>query len=276
MLSHSVSPAAVEPEDKELLLTNMNARTSTVLDPISRPGVDENSDHQPNAGGCPSWKRVFDLFVVLSTLPLWLPVMIVIACGIKIVSPGCVFFRQERVGHQGRRFMLFKFRSMRANVETSSHERHCDDLIHANAPMVKLDAAGDPRIIPLGRILRASGLDELPQIINVLFGDMSLVGPRPCTPHEYARYETWQLARFNALPGLTGFWQVHGKNKTTFSEMISMDIHYVYSMSFAMDLSIMLMTVPTVIGQVLETRTNEGRSAKRREVATHRLSQSEI
>jgi len=206
---------------------------------------------------------------------LWLPVMLFIACGIKIVSPGCVFFRQERVGYRGQRFMIFKFRSMKTNVETDSHARHCGDLIQGNRPMTKLDAAGDPRIIPLGRLLRASGLDELPQIFNVLFGDMSLVGPRPCTPHEYACYEGWQHARFNALPGLTGYWQVHGKNKTTFSEMVSMDIHYVCSMSIAMDVAIMFMTVPTVVGQVLETRLRKGRT-EQQPAESHQLSQSEI
>jgi lipopolysaccharide/colanic/teichoic acid biosynthesis glycosyltransferase len=199
-----------------------------------------------------------DILIVAFTAPFWLPIMIVIACGIKIVSPGCVFFFQERIGYRGRRFKLFKFRSMKTNVETSSHEQHCVDLIKADRPMTKLDAAGDARIIPLGRLLRASGLDELPQIFNVLRGEMSLVGPRPCTPNEYSRHEPWQWARFNTLPGLTGYWQVNGKNKTTFSEMIEMDIHYVRSVSLGMDLSIMLKTVPTLVGQVLEIRSKCG------------------
>lgn len=142
--------------------------------------------------------------------------------------------------------------------------------------MTKLDAAGDPRIIPLGRLLRASGLDELPQIFNVLLGDMSLVGPRPCTPHEFSCYEPWQRFRFNALPGLTGYWQVHGKNKTTFSQMIAMDIHYVRSMSFLMDLSIMLMTFPTILGQVLEVRPDRGRDTKRSDSSPRQFSHIEI
>jgi lipopolysaccharide/colanic/teichoic acid biosynthesis glycosyltransferase len=221
------------------------------------------------------WKRGIDLSVVILTLPIWLPIMLFIACGIQLVSPGSVFFRQERIGYRGRRFVLYKFRSMRTDIGTSVHERHCGDLIRANRPMTKLDE-GDRRIIPLGRLLRASGLDELPQIFNILLGDMSLVGPRPCTPHEFSWYEPWQRARFEALPGLTGYWQVHGKNKTTFSQMIDMDIHYTRSMSFTLDLSIMLMTFPTVVGQLLEVRRNKGRGAKQREAATRQLSQIEI
>ena len=129
--------------------------------------------------------------------------------------------------------------------------------------MTKLDACGDPRIIPLGRLLRASGLDELPQIFNVLKGDMSLVGPRPCTAHEFDRYTDRQRQRFNAPPGLTGYWQVNGKNRTTFSEMISMDTYYANHMSLGMDIQIILKTFPTILRQVGDvvggkssTRTN--------------------
>jgi len=203
---------------------------------------------------CPRWKRLMDIAFVLLASPFWLPLMIVIACCIKIVSPGCVFFYQERIGLNGRSFRLFKFRSMKVNVETSSHEKYCENLFQADRPMTKLDAAGDPRIIPLGKLLRASGLDELPQIFNVLRGEMSLVGPRPCTPTEFSRFEPSAQERFNALPGLTGYWQVNGKNKTTFKEMIAMDIHYAQSLSPGLDLSIILRTIPTLIGQVRELR----------------------
>jgi lipopolysaccharide/colanic/teichoic acid biosynthesis glycosyltransferase len=120
--------------------------------------------------------------------------------------------------------------------------------------MTKLDAAGDPRIIPGGRILRAIGLDELPQLFNVFRGEMSLVGPRPCTPHEFQCYKPWQKERVNAAPGLTGYWQVNGKNKTTFTEMINMDIFYTKNMSLWLDLAIMLKTFPAIMAQVLESR----------------------
>jgi lipopolysaccharide/colanic/teichoic acid biosynthesis glycosyltransferase len=120
--------------------------------------------------------------------------------------------------------------------------------------MTKLDANGDPRLAPFGRILRASGLDELPQIFNVLAGDMSLVGPRPCLPNEFANYEPWQRNRVNALPGLTGLWQVSGKNKTTFNEMIRMDLAYANNMSLFLDVKIMLKTAGAIAREVIESR----------------------
>jgi lipopolysaccharide/colanic/teichoic acid biosynthesis glycosyltransferase len=143
---------------------------------------------------------------------------------------------------------------MAVNVETRSHEVHLQQLIASNTPMTKLDASGDPRIIPGGRILRAMGLDELPQIFNVLRGEMSLVGPRPCTVSEFQCYKTWQKERLDALPGLTGYWQVNGKNKTTFSEMIEMDIYYARNLSLSLDVLILLKTVPAILRQVFESR----------------------
>jgi exopolysaccharide production protein ExoY len=156
--------------------------------------------------------------------------------------------------------MIFKFRTMKVNVETQSHERYLELLINDNKPMTKLDAA-DPRIISGGRILRATGLDELPQLFNVLRGEMSLVGPRPCTPHEFQCYQSWQRERVNAAPGLTGYWQVNGKNKTTFTQMIEMDIRYSRTMSPWLDLTIMLKTIPAIVAQVLESRIGH-RAAK--------------
>jgi hypothetical protein len=120
--------------------------------------------------------------------------------------------------------------------------------------MTKRDTYGDPRLAPFGRFLRASGLDELPQIFNVLCGEMSLVGPRPCTPIEFAHYEPWQRERVNGLPGLTGYWQVNGKNKTTFNEMIMMDRFYLENMSILLDLKIMLKTGAVIAGQLLESQ----------------------
>jgi lipopolysaccharide/colanic/teichoic acid biosynthesis glycosyltransferase len=143
---------------------------------------------------------------------------------------------------------------MAVNVETGSHELHLQHLINSDRPMTKLDATGDPRIIFGGRILRAMGLDELPQILNVLRGDMSLVGPRPCTVNEFKCYKTWQEERLDALPGLTGYWQVNGKNKTTFCEMIEMDIYYARNQSFLLDLSILIKTLPAILVQVLESQ----------------------
>lgn len=204
----------------------------------------------------PLWKRALDISCLLLTLPTVLPVMLLVALIVKFGSAGPVMFKQERVGFLGRRFTLFKFRTMIPGACTAVHEQHVANLIENDRPMTKLDAKGDARLIPLGRLLRASGLDELPQLINVLFGDMSLVGPRPCVPREYEKYLPWQMERFQTLPGLTGLWQVSGKNRTTFNEMINLDITYVRTKSLAMDLKIMLKTIPAVIVEVEDLQEN--------------------
>ena len=202
----------------------------------------------------PQWKRILDLVMISLTLPFWLPLMLVIMLVVKATSAGPIFYRQERIGYRGRRFMIFKFRTMKVNVDTRVHESHLERLIASDSPMTKLDAHGDPRLIKGGRFLRSAGLDELPQIFNVLRGEMSLVGARPCTVHEFDRYQPWQRERVNCPPGMTGYWQVSGKNKTTFSEMIEMDIFYGKNMSAGFDLSIILRTIPAIVVQVLETR----------------------
>jgi lipopolysaccharide/colanic/teichoic acid biosynthesis glycosyltransferase len=202
----------------------------------------------------PPWKRALDITLVLLALPVLVPVMGFIAVLIALVSDGPVLFRQERVGYRGRRFRCFKFRTMVVGDNTAVHQGHLHELMTTNRPMVKMDAQGDPRIIPCGLPLRSSGLDELPQIINVLRGDMSLVGPRPCVPYEYEKYLPWQKERFNTLPGLTGLWQVSGKNKTTFEEMIQLDIRYVRTKSPWLDLAIIFKTIPALVVQVIEVR----------------------
>src|SRR5690349_21064724 len=204
------------------------------------------------AAALPTWKRLIDLLVVALLFPLWLPVMTLVALWVAITSPGPIFYRQPRVGFKGSRFMLIKFRTMKVNAETHVHEAYLEHLIVSDRPMIKLDAT-DPRLILGGRFLRAIGLDELPQIFNVLKGEMSLVGPRPCTVTEFERYAPEQRARVNALPGLTGLWQVNGKNKTTFREMIEMDIFYSRNISFSLDLKIILRTVPAIIGQLSDS-----------------------
>jgi exopolysaccharide production protein ExoY len=202
----------------------------------------------------PGWKTSLDIACILVLLPLWLPLMILLMLVTRIASPGPIFYRQERVGLSGRHFFIWKFRTMRLRAETQSHERYFENLMRLDCPMTKLDAYGDPRLAPFGRVLRASGLDELPQIFNVLHGEMSLVGPRPCTPNEFAHYEPSQRQRVNCLPGLTGYWQVNGKNETTFREMIAMDRFYLNNMSILLDLKIMLKTGTVVAGQLFESR----------------------
>ena len=200
------------------------------------------------------WKRILDIAVILLALPLLLPLMTVVAVLIRVVSAGPVLFKQERIGYLGRRFMCFKFRTMFVGVDASLHQGHLSHLMNSNTPMTKMDSQGDPRIIPLGLLLRSSGLDELPQLINVLRGEMSLVGPRPCLPYEYDRYLPWQKERFASVPGLTGLWQVSGKNRTTFVEMVQLDINYAREKSLWFDLKILLQTIPALVTQVWEAR----------------------
>src|SRR5216110_323260 len=208
----------------------------------------------------PGWKASLDITCILLLLPLWLPLMILLMLVTRIASPGPIFYRQERVGLCGKHFFIWKFRTMRLSAETQTHERYFEDLMRIDCPMTKLDAYGDPRLAPFGQVLRASGLDELPQIFNVLRGEMSLVGPRPCTPNEFAHYEPWQRERVNGLPGLTGYWQVNGKNKTTFNEMIAMDLFYLENVSILLDLKIMLKTGAVIAGQLFESRQAPQRS----------------
>ena len=202
----------------------------------------------------PGWKASLDITCILLLLPLWLPLMILLMLVTRIASPGPIFYRQKRIGLGGRHFFIWKFRTMRLSAETQTHERYFENLMRVDCPMTKLDAYGDHRLAPFGRVLRASGLDELPQFFNVLHGEMSLVGPRPCTPNEFDHYEPWQRQRVNCLPGLTGYWQVNGKNKTTFREMIAMDLFYLKNMSILLDLKIMLKTGTAIAGQLFESR----------------------
>jgi exopolysaccharide production protein ExoY len=217
----------------------------------------------------PRWKRVLDIACILIASPVLFPVMLAISVLIRLGSKGPILFRQERVGHVGRRFMCLKFRTMVTDADTSIHEGHCARLIESDLPMVKMDSHGDSRVALFGRQLRAAGLDELPQIINVLRGDMSLVGPRPCLPCEYDRHLDWQKERYNTLPGLTGLWQVSGKNTTTFNQMIRFDLEYDQSKSVWLDLTIMLRTIPAVITQVREIMRNRNKKKSPRRPTTN-------
>ena len=220
----------------------------------------------------PGWKSALDISCILLSLPVWLPVMTLVALWVAVTSPGPIFYRQPRVGFKGRRFMLVKFRTMKVNAETQVHEAYLEHLIVSDRPMIKLDATGDPRLIRGGKFLRATGLDELPQVFNVLRGEMSLVGPRPCTPNEFAHYAPWQRERVNGLPGLTGHWQVNGKNKTTFNQMIAMDLFYLENVSVLLDLKIMLKTGAVIARQLFESQpaahTQSWQSGNRRSPTT--------
>ncbi len=203
----------------------------------------------------PVWKRVLDVTLIMLFSPVLIPVMCATAVFIKIVSRGPVILHQDRIGFMGRRFTCLKFRTMHCDADTSVHEKYTRQLAHEDVPMTKpedFSPVVDSKVIRFGGLLRAMGIDELPQLINVLRGEMSLVGPRPCMQYEYEEYEPWHMERFRTLPGLTGLWQVNGKNRTTFRRMMELDIEYVRTKSLWLDLKILLRTVPTIVGQVLE------------------------
>ena len=210
----------------------------------------------------PVWKRAIDIACCLLALPICILLTLFMSALVRLCSPGPVFFRQERVGYGGRRFMCYKFRTMVVRADTDVHREHFARLVDTNAPMLKIDGQRDSRLIPCGWILRATGLDELPQIFNVLKGEMSVVGPRPCIPYEAEKYLPWQMERFDTLPGLTGLWQVSGKNRTTFEEMMHLDIKYVRTKSWSLDVWIILMTVPAILIQFYDTRRQRRRSGQ--------------
>ena len=192
--------------------------------------------------------RAVDVQVqVAPGLPAFAIVTVYLAVFTRLRSPGPIFFRQERVGQGGRYFKLYKFRTMHVRAETNSHATHFAELMRSNRPMQKMDASGDTRMIPTGRWLRAAGLDELPQIINVLRGEMSLVGPRPCLPYEWEQYDEWHRRRFSVIPGCTGLWQVSGRSAVNFNDMVILDLFYIDNMSPLLDLKIIFRTIPVML-----------------------------
>jgi lipopolysaccharide/colanic/teichoic acid biosynthesis glycosyltransferase len=210
----------------------------------------------------PAWKRAIDVVGSLVAMILLSPLALLVALLIKIASPGPLFFRQERVGYLGRRFTLWKFRTMHVNADTAVHQKHLQELMASGKEMTKLDNGKDQRIIPFGSILRATGIDELPQLVNVLLGEMSLVGPRPCLPYEADAFLPWQMRRFDAVPGLTGLWQVSGKNRTTFREMMALDVRYAKKPALPLDVKIFLKTVPAIVRQVVDRPSFAGVQTK--------------
>jgi lipopolysaccharide/colanic/teichoic acid biosynthesis glycosyltransferase len=200
----------------------------------------------------PLWKRAIDIAGSVLALILLSPLLLVVPILIKIVSPGPALFRQDRVGYRGKMFTMWKFRTMYVNADATPHRHYVQGLINNENSMTKLDNGKDRRIIPFGNLLRATGIDELPQLINVFLGDMSLVGPRPCLSYEVQEYSHWQMRRFDAVPGLTGLWQVSGKNLTTFKEMMRLDIGYAKKRAFLLDMIIFLKTIPAIVRQVAD------------------------
>ncbi len=201
-------------------------------------------------------KRPLDIIGALIALVLFSPLMLVTALAVKLSSPGPIIFRQTRLGRSGVPFVFYKFRSMVAGNNDQIHRDYVKSLIEGengkvnqadeSEPMFKIKA--DPRVTWVGRIIRKTSIDELPQLFNVLKGDMSLVGPRPPVPYEAENYQSWHLRRvLDIKPGITGLWQVEGRSKVTFDEMVRMDLRYIRSCSLSLDLRILAKTVLVVL-----------------------------
>ena len=219
------------------------------IDPLLYPDLNDGR-HTASA----VIKRTLDVTFALALLLACAPMLAIIALLVRLTSPGPVLFRQLRIGQLGKPFRMLKFRTMYVGVDPHPHSAFVADFIKGNGgshacadvPLFKL--TNDPRITPLGRFLRKTSLDELPQLWNVLIGEMSLVGPRPPIPYELDHYAPWHLRRvLEAKPGITGLWQVTGRSRTTFDEMVRLDLRYVTRRSLLTDLWILIRTARTVL-----------------------------
>ncbi|MFB3095561.1 MAG: sugar transferase, partial [Candidatus Acidiferrales bacterium] len=188
-------------------------------------------------------KRALDLGLAAVMVLLTAPLLVVAAALVRVTSPGPVIYRQQRCGLNGRRFWLYKFRSMHRDADQQLHQvAHLNEM---DGPVFKI--AKDPRVTPVGRILRKISLDELPQLFNILKGDMSFVGPRPPLPQETAQYEKWQRRRLRMKPGLTCLWALEGRNQLNFARWMKLDMEYIDNWSLALDFKILLRTIPRVL-----------------------------
>jgi lipopolysaccharide/colanic/teichoic acid biosynthesis glycosyltransferase len=196
-------------------------------------------------------KRVFDLVVASCLVGLLIPILVIVWLLVRTTSPGKGMFRQTRIGRYGRPFVMYKFRTMRADSGDDIHREYVRRLLTEDNPppggargLYKLES--DPRVTKVGRLLRRTSLDELPQLLNVVKGDMSLVGPRPALPYEAELFSTTHRARFLVAPGVTGLWQICGRSKLPMQTGLDLDIEYVQRRTFWLDLKILLKTVPAV------------------------------
>lgn len=211
--------------------------------------INQTSEPQKAAGENTSrtayclFKRLFDIIFSVIGLILLSPLLLVVSIIIKIDSPGPVLFKQNRVGDGGKIFMMYKFRSMCTDAEIQ-----LDNLKKQNqkdGPVFKI--FNDPRVTRFGRIIRRTSIDELPQLMNILKGDMSFVGPRPPIPYEVSQYNDYQLQRISVKPGLTCYWQISGRSNLSFDDWIELDIKYIHERGFWTDIKILLRTIPAVL-----------------------------
>ena len=199
-------------------------------------------------------KHGFDALITLPKFVLLSPLFLIISVAIKLNSKGPVFYKAKTVGKNGRTFTMYKFRSMRENNRSDIHKNYVTKLIkgeitNGDKEDQPLKITDDSRVTAVGKLLRKSSLDELPQLINVLKGEMSLVGPRPCLPYEYEIYKNWHKKRTSVRPGITGLWQVAGRSTVAFEDMILLDLYYIYNRSFTLDFSILYETIFVVLGR---------------------------
>lgn len=213
-----------------------------------------------DSNNCRQWqlriKRLLDIVGSLLGIIIFSPIMIITAIAIKLTSPGPVIFTQHRFGMKGNRFPFYKFRSMKMNGDDRIHREYVTRLIKGELdkinqgdeerPLYKMK--DDPRITKVGKIIRRTSIDELPQLFNVLKGEMSLVGPRPPIPYEVEKYEPWHLRRIlEVKPGITGLWQVDGRSRTSFDDMVRLDLRYAQNWSLWLDFKILLKTIKAVL-----------------------------
>ncbi len=223
-------------------------------------------------------KRCLDFSLALLAVLLLLPLFVIVALLVRLTSRGPIFFRQERVGYRGRHFTMFKFRSMYVDSDESLHRAAYEQFLRGERPNGKVgevlppqkqtgqtpgDARAasasprrkhfrhwtDPRVTFLGYLLRRSSIDELPQLFNVLRGEMSIVGPRPPIPYEVEFYNSWHMGRLDTLPGMTGLWQIYGRGRVSFERMVQMDLEYIEKQSFWNDLKLLCLTIPAVLSR---------------------------
>lgn len=238
------------------------SKNSLALDNIKRSQRSErrqrNVDEQA-VGERSVWqrfiKRAGDIAVSILVIFFGFPFFLAIAIFIKLTSKGPVFFKQERIGEDGKTFILLKLRTMRVDADDSHHKEFCEQFIKGNLSEEKVDngdekvykIVDDPRITGIGKFLRKSSLDELPQFLNILKGEMTLVGPRPPLKYEYKHYDNWHKLRLKVRPGLTGLWQVSGRSSVSFQEMVMLDLYYIENWSLMMDIKIVLRTIPVML-----------------------------
>ncbi len=256
---------AIDDEDYENVLgiidlcksLNVNVRvTSELFDIVARkvstekyaeiPVIDVSSHY--NNSITLAMKRTFDIIISTVSLILLSPVILVIAASIKLTSPGPILFKQTRIGKYGKKFQFYKFRSM-TMIEGEDEERKKEMLEFMNQGNGDSETKiiNTSRVTWIGNIIRKSSLDELPQLFNVILGDMSLVGPRPCLPYEYENYDEWQKRRVSVIPGCTGVWQVWGRSSVSFKESVVLDLYYINNMSPWFDLQLIYQTIPAML-----------------------------